>query len=56
LEAANLAFFSTTVFEGTAKGVVIAIGDDTVVGKIAGQAIFNIKIIVNVVLTIGTDL
>ena len=31
-ETKNLAFFSTNAVEGTATGIVIAIGDDTMVG------------------------
>jgi len=38
LETKNIAFFSTNVVEGTAKGVVINIGDHTVMGRIAGLA------------------
>ena len=38
LETKNIAFFSTNVVEGTAKGVVINIGDNTVMGRIAGLA------------------
>jgi len=38
LETKNIAFFSTNVVEGTAKGVVINIGDLTVMGRIAGLA------------------
>jgi len=38
LETKNLAFFSTNAVEGTAKGVVIMIGDNTVMGRIAGLA------------------
>lgn len=38
LETKNLAFFSTNAVEGTAKGIVIAIGDNTVMGRIAGLA------------------
>ncbi|KAJ9582089.1 hypothetical protein L9F63_003545, partial [Diploptera punctata] len=38
LETKNLAFFSSSALEGTAKGVVINCGDDTVVGRIAGLA------------------
>ena len=38
LETKNLAFFSTNALEGTAKGVVVGIGDDTVMGRIAGLA------------------
>lgn len=36
LEAKNLAFFSTNAVEGTAKGIVILCGDNTVMGRIAG--------------------
>lgn len=36
LEAMNLAFFSTNAVEGTAKGIVILCGDNTVMGRIAG--------------------
>ena len=36
LETKNLAFFSTSVVEGTCKGVVVAVGDRTVMGRIAG--------------------
>ncbi|KAJ6650148.1 Sodium/potassium-transporting ATPase subunit alpha [Pseudolycoriella hygida] len=38
LETKNLAFFSTNAVEGTAKGVVINCGDNTVMGRIAGLA------------------
>merc|ERR1712172_133636 len=38
LETKNLAFFSTNVVEGTAKGIVVSIGDGTVMGRIAGLA------------------
>jgi len=38
LETKNLAFFSTNAVEGTCKGVVINIGDNTVMGRIAGLA------------------
>ncbi|ESN95060.1 hypothetical protein HELRODRAFT_102867 [Helobdella robusta] len=35
LETKNLAFFSTNVVEGTARGIVIRIADETVMGRIA---------------------
>jgi len=38
LETKNLAFFSTNAVEGTARGVVVNIGDYTVMGRIAGLA------------------
>ena len=38
LETKNLAFFSTNAVEGTAKGIVVNIGDATVMGRIAGLA------------------
>merc|ERR1711953_1321865 len=38
LETKNLAFFSTNAVEGTAKGMVINIGDKTVMGRIAALA------------------
>jgi len=38
LETKNLAFFSTNAVEGTARGLVINIGDHTVMGRIAGLA------------------
>jgi sodium/potassium-transporting ATPase subunit alpha len=38
LETKNLGFFSTNAVEGTAKGVVISCGDNTVMGRIAGLA------------------
>lgn len=38
LETKNLGFFSTNAVEGTAKGIVIACGDNTVMGRIAGLA------------------
>ena len=38
LETKNLAFFSTSALEGTAKGMVVSIGDNTVMGRIAGLA------------------
>ncbi|CAH1373892.1 unnamed protein product [Tenebrio molitor] len=36
LETKNVAFFSTSVVEGTGRGIVIACGDQTVMGHIAG--------------------
>ncbi|XP_045483726.1 sodium/potassium-transporting ATPase subunit alpha-like [Harmonia axyridis] len=36
LETKNFAFFSTNAVEGTAKGIVVACGDNTVMGRIAG--------------------
>ena len=38
LETKNFAFFSTNAVEGTAKGIVVMIGDRTVMGRIAGLA------------------
>merc|ERR1711931_401964 len=38
LETKNLAFFSTNAVEGTAVGMVVNIGDNTVMGTIAGLA------------------
>merc|ERR1712179_179878 len=38
LETKNLAFFSTNIVEGTCIGMVISIGDNTVMGRIAGLA------------------
>merc|ERR1712165_486831 len=38
IETKNLAFFSTNAVEGTCKGVVVMIGDNTVMGRIAGLA------------------
>merc|ERR1712168_1245142 len=38
LKTKNLAFFSTNAVEGTAKGIVVNIGDNTVMGRIAGLA------------------
>merc|ERR1712127_538977 len=38
LETKNLAFFSTSAVEGTARGIVISCGDNTVMGRIAGLA------------------
>merc|ERR1712062_716968 len=38
LETKNLAFFSTNAVEGTARGIVVNIGDYTVMGRIAGLA------------------
>ncbi|ESN95059.1 hypothetical protein HELRODRAFT_157737 [Helobdella robusta] len=35
LETKNVAFFSTNVIEGTARGIVIRTGDETVMGRIA---------------------
>ncbi|XP_034937054.1 sodium/potassium-transporting ATPase subunit alpha-like [Chelonus insularis] len=35
LEARNMAFFSTNAVEGTGKGVVVACGDHTVMGRVA---------------------
>lgn len=36
LETKNFAFFSTNAVEGTARGIVVACGDQTVMGRIAG--------------------
>ena len=41
LETKNLAFFSTNAVEGTAKGIVVNIGDFTVMGRIAGKRLFS---------------
>jgi sodium/potassium-transporting ATPase subunit alpha len=38
LETKNLAFFSTNAVEGTCRGIVVNIGDSTVMGRIAGLA------------------
>jgi len=38
LETKNLAFFSTNIVEGTCIGMVVNIGDNTVMGRIAGLA------------------
>lgn len=38
IETKNLAFFSTNAVEGTAKGMVVQIGDNTVMGRIANLA------------------
>ena len=38
VETKNLAFFSTNAVEGTAIGIVIQIGDNTVMGRIANLA------------------
>jgi len=38
LETKNLAFFSTNAVEGTCVGMVVHIGDNTVMGRIAGLA------------------
>lgn len=38
LETQNIAFFSTNCVEGTATGIVIGVGDNTVMGRIAGLA------------------
>ncbi|XP_069745332.1 sodium/potassium-transporting ATPase subunit alpha [Narcine bancroftii] len=38
LETKNIAFFSTNCVEGTARGIVINIGDNTVMGRIATLA------------------
>ncbi|XP_062816444.1 sodium/potassium-transporting ATPase subunit alpha-2-like [Anolis carolinensis] len=38
LETRNICFFSTNCVEGTARGVVILTGDDTVMGRIASLA------------------
>lgn len=38
LETKNIAFFSTNALEGAAKGIVVKIGDNTVMGRIAGLA------------------
>lgn len=36
METQNLAFYGTNVVEGSGKGIVIACGDDTLIGHIAG--------------------
>ena len=36
METKNLAFFSTNALEGTAKGIVVSVGDNTFIGRIAG--------------------
>jgi sodium/potassium-transporting ATPase subunit alpha len=38
METKNLAFFSTSVIEGTGRGIVIATGDRTLMGRVAGLA------------------
>lgn len=38
LETRNLAFFSTNCVEGTARGIVVRIGDQSVMGRIANLA------------------
>ncbi|ODN05419.1 Sodium/potassium-transporting ATPase subunit alpha [Orchesella cincta] len=38
MESKNLAYFSTNALEGTAKGIVVATGDGTFIGRIAGLA------------------
>jgi len=38
LETANLAFFSTQCVEGSAVGIVVSVGDFTMMGRIAGLA------------------
>merc|ERR1719474_1597194 len=38
LETRNIGFFSTNAVEGTARGVVVNVGDNTVMGRIAGLA------------------
>ena len=38
LESRNLAFFSTNCIEGSARGIVIRCGDNTVMGRIAALA------------------
>jgi len=38
LEARNIAFFSTNALEGSARGIVIRCGDNTVMGRIAALA------------------
>ncbi|XP_053308078.1 potassium-transporting ATPase alpha chain 2 [Spea bombifrons] len=38
LETKNIAFYSTTCLEGTAKGIVINTGDNTIIGRIASLA------------------
>merc|ERR1719477_506633 len=38
LETKNIGFFSTNAVEGTARGVVVNVGDNTVMGRIAGLA------------------
>uniref|UniRef100_T2MGY6 Sodium/potassium-transporting ATPase subunit alpha n=1 Tax=Hydra vulgaris TaxID=6087 RepID=T2MGY6_HYDVU len=38
IETKNLAFFSTNAVEGTATGIVVRIGDNTVMGRIANLA------------------
>ncbi len=47
LETKNLAFFSTNAVEGTAKGMVVNIGDSTVMGRIAGKTSQPVGILLN---------
>ena len=43
LEAKNIAFFSTACVDGSGIGLVIATGDNTVMGKIA-KLVTNIQV------------
>ena len=43
LEAKNIAFFSTSCVDGSGVGLVIATGDNTVMGKIA-KLVTNIQV------------
>ncbi|XP_029428993.1 potassium-transporting ATPase alpha chain 2 [Rhinatrema bivittatum] len=38
LETRNIAFYSTTCLEGTARGIVVCTGDNTIIGRIATLA------------------
>lgn len=42
METQNLAFFGTSVVEGSGRGIVIACGDDTLMGHIAGLTSGNL--------------
>eukprot|EP00632_Arachnochrysis_sp_CCMP2950_P011035 CAMPEP_0185690376 /NCGR_PEP_ID=MMETSP1164-20130828/1076_1 /TAXON_ID=1104430 /ORGANISM="Chrysoreinhardia sp, Strain CCMP2950" /LENGTH=1226 /DNA_ID=CAMNT_0028356941 /DNA_START=476 /DNA_END=4153 /DNA_ORIENTATION=- len=42
LETANLCFFGTQVPEGSCKGIVVKIGDETVIGRIASLALSTV--------------
>ena len=42
-EAANMVWFGTYCVQGTGKGIVTSIGDDTFIGRIGDRAIYDLS-------------